>query len=90
MVFSAVEGAVVAGGLGALGAALYGIGLPKDSVINYEATLKANGFLIVADGSAEEMERARTILTASSPSSVDLHEDVAATSGGHANHPVAA
>ena len=93
MVFSAVEGAVVVGGLGALGAALYGIGLPKDSVINYEATLKANGFLVIAHGPAEEMARARTILAASNPSSVEMHEDVldaTASSIDHSGHPVAA
>src|SRR5277367_3847462 len=38
---SAVETAVVVGGMSALGAALYGIGVPKDSVIQYETALKA-------------------------------------------------
>jgi hypothetical protein len=32
MVISAIEGAVVLGGLSALGAALYSTGIPKDSV----------------------------------------------------------
>jgi len=32
----AIENAVVVGGLSALGAALYSIGIPKDSVIQYE------------------------------------------------------
>src|SRR5579862_5937508 len=36
-VISAVQSAVVVGGLSALGAALYSIGIPKDSVVNYEA-----------------------------------------------------
>ena len=93
MVFGALEGAVVVGGLGALGAALYSIGLPKDSVIDYEETLKANGFLIVAHGPADEMARAKTILEASNPASLDLHEDVTdvpASSAGHTGHHVAA
>jgi hypothetical protein len=47
MVFSAVEGAVVVGGLSALGAGLFSIGLPRDSVIEYEEDVKANGFLSV-------------------------------------------
>src|ERR1039458_2121664 len=34
---SAVESAIVVGGLSAFGAALYSIGVPKDSVIQYEA-----------------------------------------------------
>ena len=37
MAISAVETAVMVGGLSALGAALYSIGIPKDSVIQYEA-----------------------------------------------------
>ena len=86
MVFSAVEGAVVAGGLGALGAALYSIGLPKNSVIEYEADLKANGFLIVAHGPAEEMVRAKTILETASPARLDLHEDVTETVAPHTTH----
>src|SRR5271155_4478144 len=36
MVISAVESAIVVGGASALGAALYGLGVPKDSVIQYE------------------------------------------------------
>ena len=35
------ENAVVVGGLSALGVALYSIGIPKDSVIQYETALKA-------------------------------------------------
>jgi hypothetical protein len=34
MVLAAIEGAVVVGGLNALGAALYSFGIPKDSVSN--------------------------------------------------------
>jgi hypothetical protein len=33
VVVSAIEGAVAVGGLSALGAALYSIGIPKDNVI---------------------------------------------------------
>ena len=75
-VFSALEGAVVVGGLSALGAAIYGLGIPKDSVIRYEEALKADGFLIVAHGPVDETERARTMLETMSPTSIVLHEDV--------------
>jgi hypothetical protein len=75
-VFSALEGAIVVGGLSALGAAIYGLGIPKDSVIRYEEALKADGFLIVAHGPVDETKRARTMLEAMSPRSVDFHEDV--------------
>ena len=74
MILSAIETAVVVGGLSALGAALYSIGIPKDSVIDYETVLKADGFLVMAHGTAEEMARAKAILDTSNPSRVDVHE----------------
>lgn len=77
-IISAVEGAAVVGGLGALGAALYGSGIPKDSVIAYETELKADRFLVMARGSAEEMAHAKTILGALNPSHIDLHQNVTA------------
>jgi hypothetical protein len=78
LVVSAVEGAVVVGGLSALGAALYSIGIPKDSVIQYETALKADKFLVMAHGSADEVKRAREILGTSNPAQVGLHEVAAA------------
>jgi hypothetical protein len=71
---SAVEGAVVVGGLSSLGAALYSIGIPKNSVVQYEADVKADGFLVMAHGTSEETARARTILGAVNPSRIDVHE----------------
>ena len=58
----ALEGAVVVGGLSALGAALTQIGVPKDQVIKYEAALKVDKYLLVVHGSAEDQERARAVL----------------------------
>ncbi len=78
MVISAIEGAVVVGGLSALGAALYSSGIPKDSVIAYESAVKADGFLVMAHGPADEMARAKAILGTLGPSRVDLHESSAA------------
>ncbi len=69
---SAVEGAVVVGGLSALGAALYGIGIPKDSVIRYEADMKADRFLVMAHGTDAEVERAKKILASASPSRLEV------------------
>ena len=73
-VASAIESAVLVGGLSAIGAALYGIGIPKDSVLQYEAVIKADGFLVMARGSSEELGRARKILGEANPSSNELHE----------------
>lgn len=72
-VAGAAEGAVVAGGLGALGAALYSIGIPHHGVLQYEQALKADQFLIVAHGPAAEMERARELLQLTGPVQLDMH-----------------
>jgi uncharacterized membrane protein len=77
--FSAVEGAVLTGGLSALGATLYSIGIPKDSVLQYETAIKADDFLVMAHGTADEMARAKSILGTSNPSSLTLHSGPRAT-----------
>ena len=87
-IVGALEGAVVVGGLSALGAALYGIGVPKDSVLQYETALKADSFLVMAHGSAEEMARAKTVLGKLNPSRLDAHAGAAA--GQRADHLAAA
>lgn len=58
----ALEGAVVVGGLSALGAALTQFGVPKDQVIKYEAALKVDKYLLVVHGSAEDQDKARSVL----------------------------
>jgi len=70
---SALEGAVVVGGLSAIGAALYSLGIPKDSVINYETAIKAGKFVVIAHGTAEEVERARNILHSAGHPDVDMY-----------------
>ena len=71
---SAVEGAIAVGGLSVLGAALYSIGIPKDSVIEYETAVKSDSFLVMAYGTSEDVAQARAILQTSNPSRLDLHE----------------
>ena len=61
-IISALEGAIVVGGLSALGAGLFSLGIPKDSVVRYEASIKAGKFVLVAHGSAADVEKARDIL----------------------------
>jgi hypothetical protein len=78
LAISAVESAVFVGGASALGAALYSIGVPKDSVIQYEAAIKADDFLVTAHGTADEMARAKGILATASPSRLDVHSGVKA------------
>jgi hypothetical protein len=73
IVVAAIENAVVVGGISALVAALYSIGVPKDSVIQYETALKTDSFLVMAHGPAAEIARAKTILGTVSPSRLDVH-----------------
>jgi hypothetical protein len=57
----ALEGAVVGGGLSALGAALTQVGVPEAQVIKYEATLKVDKNLLVMHESAGDQEKARSV-----------------------------
>jgi hypothetical protein len=60
--------------LGALGAGLYSIGIPKDSIVKYEAALKTDQFLLIVHGTAEEVTKAKKIITETThPSLCLLH-----------------
>ena len=72
-IVGASEGAIAVGGLSALGAGLYSIGIPKNSVLKYETAIKADKFLLVAHGTAAEAAKARDILDATRPSDLDEH-----------------
>ncbi|HEY4050131.1 MAG TPA: general stress protein [Acidobacteriaceae bacterium] len=74
----ALETAVVVGGLSALTAALVSMGIPKDRSIKYEADVKADKYLLVVHGTAEELQRARAILAETSPVSLETHQVAAA------------
>ena len=50
------------GGLTALGAGLYSIGIPKNSIMKYETEVKNGKLLLVAHGTADEVQRARDLL----------------------------
>ncbi len=69
----AAGGAALGGGPTALAAALSGLGVRKDSVIRYEAALKANKFLLRASGTAAEVERARETLVGTAMGQVQVH-----------------
>lgn len=71
-----LEGAAVIGGLSALGGALYSIGIPRDSILEYETSIKESKFLLVAHGSPEEVRKAKLILEDSQATSTALHLDL--------------
>jgi hypothetical protein len=58
LALAAAAGALLVGGVGALGAALVGLGLPRRAVIRYERHMRADRYLAVARGTPDELERA--------------------------------
>lgn len=72
-IVGALEGAAVVGGLSALGAGLYSIGIPKDSVIEYETQIKAGKFVVIAHGSPEEVSKTKQTLAMTKPEGMKIH-----------------
>jgi len=72
-IVAALEGAVVVGGISAVGAGLYSVGIPKNSVLNYETSLKAGKFMLVVHGTVDEVTRAKEILATHGASETQLH-----------------
>jgi hypothetical protein len=72
-IVGALEGAVVVGGLSALGAGLFSLGIPKDSVLTYETAIKSDKFLLVVHGSLADVEKAKDVLSTTQPEHVTVH-----------------
>ncbi|MBI3870158.1 MAG: DUF1269 domain-containing protein [Verrucomicrobia bacterium] len=73
-IVGALEGAMVAGGLSALGAGLFSIGIPKDSILQYETAVKSGKYVLIAHGSEEESVHARGILKNTNPEALAKHQ----------------
>jgi uncharacterized membrane protein len=69
----AAVGAALGGTEGVLAGALASLGIPKDSVVHYEASLKANKFLLIANGTSAEVQRARALLAEAGASELQVH-----------------
>jgi uncharacterized membrane protein len=72
-IVGALEGAVVVGGLSALGAGLFSIGIPKDSIVEYETALKTDKFLLVMHAGTAEVAKAKSIIQNTCPIHFALH-----------------
>ena len=68
-----LEGAALVGGVSAIGAGLYGMGIPKDSVLNYETALKTDKFVLLVNGTLRDVEKAREVIENTRPASVTVH-----------------
>jgi hypothetical protein len=55
------------------GPGLYSIGIPNDSVVKYESSLRSDRFLVVAYGQAGEMADAADIILTTHPLEVAVH-----------------
>jgi hypothetical protein len=73
-IVGALEGAIVVGGLSAIGAGLYGLGIPKDSILRYETALKTGKFVLIAHGAQDDTSRAKEILTRTKPETLEHHQ----------------
>jgi hypothetical protein len=61
-IVAALENEAVFGGLSALGAAFYGLGIPKGAVLRCEAAIRMDKLLLIAHGAVDEVGKAREIL----------------------------
>ena len=75
-IVGALEGAAVVGGVSAIGAGLFSIGIPKDSVIEYDAALKTDKFLLLVHGTPELVEAAKHIIEKTQHHSYTVHGEL--------------
>lgn len=73
MLVSAVEGAVIVGGISALGAGLVSLGIPQDSVILYESAIRTGKYVLIFSGSADEVQKCREVLDRTNSLETYLH-----------------
>jgi hypothetical protein len=78
-IVAALQGAAITGGLSALGAALYSIGVPQHSVLDYETAIKAGKFVVVAHGTPDEAAWAHRIIKTTAAMEIAEHQAVTAT-----------
>jgi uncharacterized membrane protein len=69
-----LEGAAVVGGVSALGAGLFSMGIPKNSVLEYEAAVKSDKYVLIVHGTAAEITKAKEVLDTTGPAQLTLHE----------------
>lgn len=72
-VLQASEDNVVVYGLSMVGVALFSMGIPEYSILSCEDALKRDHFVIVGQGNAHDVTRAREALAASEPESMEIH-----------------
>lgn len=59
---TALEGAVVVGGLSGFGAVLVELGVPHEQAIKYETAIRSDKYVLMIHGSTDEIHQAQSIL----------------------------
>lgn len=72
-VFRALEGAAMWDGLSAVGAGLFNVGMSAGAISGYEAALRGNQLLLLAEGKPAEVRMAHTALERTSPAGLTVH-----------------
>lgn len=72
-IVGALEGAIVMGGLSALGAGLFSLGIPEDSIVQYETAIKNDKFVLIVHGSIDDTNNAKAILDRTQPETLEHH-----------------
>jgi uncharacterized membrane protein len=72
-IVGALEEAALVAGVSAIGAGLYSIGIPKNSILQYETEVKNGKLLLVANGTADEVERAKDLLHQTGAETATVH-----------------
>ena len=73
MIVGGLEGAAAVGGFSALGAGLYSMGIPKDSIVKYETAIKTDKYLLIIHGTQKEVQEAKDILDTQDSGETTLH-----------------
>jgi hypothetical protein len=73
-IVAGLEGATAVGGMSALSAGLFSIGIPKDSVLSYETQIKAGKFVVIAHGTRGEIDKAKAVLAGATHNKGTTHD----------------
>lgn len=74
-IVATLEGAVVFGGVSALGAGLLSVGISKHSVIEYETALKNDHYILIVHGTTSDVRKARAIIGGETHSYYTIHRE---------------
>jgi hypothetical protein len=73
LIVAGLENAVVVGGISAVGAGLFSLGIPRDSVLKYDVALKTDKFLLVFHGSDDAALEVEKLLAKTPHTSCEYH-----------------